>query len=68
MLGEGEDWLWDVANEMDVEDGPIWVYSPSDDGVMAFTNFGIETLAGIIKICKADPRLLKQSTDPPNKT
>jgi hypothetical protein len=25
MLGEDEDWLWDVANEMDPEDGLIWV-------------------------------------------
>jgi hypothetical protein len=45
MLGEDEDWLWDVANEMDQEDGLIWVYSPGDDGVMAFTDFGIECSA-----------------------
>src|ERR1041384_4722091 len=38
MLGEDEDWLWDVANEMDQEDGLIWVYGPGDDGVMAFTD------------------------------
>ena len=25
-LGESEDWLFDIANEMDVEDGLIWVY------------------------------------------
>ena len=37
MLGEDEDWLWDVANEMDQEDGLIWVIGPGDDGVMAFT-------------------------------
>ena len=24
-LGESEDWLFDVANEMDTEDGVIWV-------------------------------------------
>lgn len=46
MLGEDENWLWDVANEMDQEDGLIWVYGPGDDGVMAFTDFGIETLTG----------------------
>ena len=40
MLGEDEEWLWDVANEMDQEDGLIWVYGPGDDGVMAFTDFG----------------------------
>jgi hypothetical protein len=68
MLGEDEEWLWDVATEMDPEDGLIWVYGPGDDGVMAFTDFGIETLAGIVKIYNADPQLLHRSTDPPDKT
>ena len=26
-LGEDEDWLRDVANEMEIEDGVIWVYA-----------------------------------------
>ena len=64
MLGEDEDWLGDVANEMDQEDGLIWVYGPGDEGVMAFTDFGIETLQGLIEIHKANPDLLKRSTDP----
>jgi hypothetical protein len=64
MLGEDEDWLWDVANEMDREDGLIWVYGVGDEGVMAFTDFGIETLQNLIEIYKAAPDLLKRSTDP----
>lgn len=64
MLGEDEDWLADIATDMDAEDGLIWVYGPGDDGVMAFTDFGIETLTGLIEIYRADPRLLKRSTDP----
>jgi hypothetical protein len=64
MLGEDEDWLWDVATEMDPEDGLIWVYGPGDESVMAFTDFGIETLNGLIRIYKADPDLLKRSTNP----
>ena len=64
MLGEDEAWLSDVANEMDAEDGLIWVYGPGGDGIMAFTDFGIETLTGIIEIYKADPHLLKRSSDP----
>jgi hypothetical protein len=64
MLGEDEGWLSDVANEMDLEDGLVWVYGPGDDGIMAFTDFGIETLVDLIKIHKADPQLLKRSTDP----
>ena len=64
MLGEDEDWLWDVANEMDYEDGLIWVHGPNDDAVMTFTDFGIETLVVLIKIHKADPYLLRRSTAP----
>ena len=62
MLGEDEAWLWEVANEMDAEDGLIWVYGPGEESVMAFTDFGIETLIGIIEIYKANPDLLKRST------
>ena len=49
-------------NEMDQEDGLIWVYSPGDDGVRAFTDFGIETRTGLIEIYKADPHLLKRAS------
>ena len=63
MLGEDEDWICDVANEMDQEDGVIWVYRPGDDGVMAFTDFGIKMLVNLVKIYKANPDLLKQSND-----
>ncbi len=51
-LGENEDWLFDVANEMDVEDGVIWVYGVGEDGVMAITDFGIENLVDLIKMHK----------------
>ena len=58
-LGEDEDWLRDVANEMDAEDGLIWVYGIEEDGVMAFTDFGIETLMELIRMHKENPELLK---------
>lgn len=63
MLGEDADWLADVAAEMDTEDGLIWVYGTDDaaEAVMAFTDFGIETLIDLIKIYKADPELLFRS-------
>ena len=44
--------LYDVANEMDTEDGVIWVYGLDNNGVMAFTDFGIENLVELIKIHK----------------
>ena len=59
-LGESEDWLFDVAAEMEPEDGKIWVYGVGDDGVMAFTAFGIESLVELIKMYKDDPSLLKR--------
>jgi hypothetical protein len=61
MLGEDEEWLWDVANEMDQEDGLIWVYGPGDDSVMAFTDIGTETLSGLIEIYK----LTRATSNPP---
>jgi hypothetical protein len=57
-LGEDEDWLRDVANEMDAEDGLIWVYGVGEGGVMAFTDFGIETLTELIRMYKENPKLL----------
>ena len=59
-LGEDEDWLHHVANEMDAEDGVIWVYGVGEDGVMAFTDFGIENLVELIKIYKENPGLLSR--------
>ena len=52
QLGESVDFLHAVANEMDTEDGVIWVYGVGDDGIMAFTDFGIENLIELIKIHK----------------
>jgi hypothetical protein len=59
-LGENEDWLFDVATEMEPEDGLIWVDGIGDDGVMAFTDFGIEILIELIKMHKDDPTLLRR--------
>jgi hypothetical protein len=59
-LGEDEDWLSDVASEMDAEDGRLWVYGVGEDGVMAFTDFGIETLMELIRIHKENPNLLRR--------
>ena len=63
-LGEDQDWLFDVAMEMEIEDGVIWVRGVGEDGVMAFTDFGIENLIELIKIHKDRPTLLKRSHEP----
>ena len=64
QLGEDENWLRDVASEMEIEDGVIWVYGAGEDGVMAFTDFGIESLIELIKMYKEDPTMLKRSDRP----
>lgn len=54
-LGVDEDWLWNVAGEMEPEDGLIWVYGTGDEGVVAFSDFGIENLQELIAIHKGRP-------------
>jgi hypothetical protein len=48
LLGEDEDWLFDLSSDMFPEDGCLWVYGVGEDGVPAFTKDGIEDLRQII--------------------
>ncbi len=48
MLGEDEDWLYDLSTDMFPEDGCLRVYGVGEDGVTAFTRDGIECLQQII--------------------
>jgi hypothetical protein len=52
MLGEDEDRLWNIAVDMEPEDGLIWVYGTGDDGLMAFSDFGIENLKQLVRAHK----------------
>jgi hypothetical protein len=49
-LGETVDRLFDLAIDMETEDGVIWVHGPGDDSVIAFTPFGIENLQELIEM------------------
>jgi hypothetical protein len=49
-LGESVDVLFEIANEMDVEDGVIWVYDAGDHEIIAFTDRGVENFVELIKI------------------
>lgn len=49
-LGETVDRLFDLAIDMETEDGVIWVYGPGDDSVIAFSPFGIENLQELIEM------------------
>ncbi|HLZ03722.1 MAG TPA: hypothetical protein VKR55_16435 [Bradyrhizobium sp.] len=57
MLGEDEDWLQEISIEMDPEDGCLTVWGTGEATITAFTDRGIENLAQIVEIYKADPDL-----------
>ncbi len=54
-LGEDVDFLSDVAMEMETEDGVIWILSLDDESVIAFTDFGVDSLVELIKIHREMP-------------
>jgi len=58
MLGEDEDWLHELSIAMFPEDGCLRVYGVGEDGVTAFTEYGIDCLKQII----ADERAAGKST------
>ena len=48
LLGEDENWIFDLSIDMFPEDGCLWVHGVGEDGVPAFTRDGIENLRQII--------------------
>ena len=58
MLGEDEEWLDEISIVLDPEYGRLGVLGLGDESTTAFTRFGIENLAELVQIYKADPSLL----------
>jgi hypothetical protein len=56
MLGEDVEWLHELSQELDPEDGCLWVYGVGEDGVIGFTKFGIESLRELIADLRATGR------------
>jgi len=48
MLGEDEDLLWDLVDQLEPEDGCLWVYGVGHEQTIAFTDRGLESLQEII--------------------
>jgi hypothetical protein len=48
ILGRDEDLLWDISDQLDPEDGKLWIYDVDGIEIMAFTDFGLENLREII--------------------
>jgi hypothetical protein len=49
ILGHDEDLLWELADQLEPEDGMLWVYDIDGVEIPAFTADGIEALREIIK-------------------
>ena len=56
LLGEDEDWLYELSTDLFPEDGCLWVYGVGEDGVPAFTKDGIENLRQTITDLRAPGR------------
>ena len=41
ILGQDEELLWDVVDEMEPEDGCLWIYGTGDEQTIAFTAAGM---------------------------
>jgi hypothetical protein len=48
ILGEDEKLLWKMANEMEPEDGCLWIYGTDDQRIFAFTPAGMEYLRELV--------------------
>lgn len=44
-----EDLIWDIADQLEPEDGMLWVYDAEEIHTLAFTQRGIESLKEIIE-------------------
>jgi hypothetical protein len=44
ILGEDEELLWDMATDMEPEDGCPWIHGADDQQTVAFTPNGMEYL------------------------
>ena len=50
MLGEDEQWLQTIADDMEPEDGCLTVCGTNDLSTTAFTSFGIESLKELMPL------------------
>ena len=48
ILGRDEELLWDLSDQLEPEDGVLWIVDVDDIQILAFTSRGIEALREII--------------------
>jgi hypothetical protein len=48
ILGEDVELLWDLVDQMEPEDGCLWIHGTADQQTIAFTNWGMENLRELL--------------------
>ena len=48
ILGRTEDLLWDLSDQLEPEDGMLWIHDVGGLEIMAFTEFALQNLREII--------------------
>jgi len=59
MLSEDEEFLWDLALNLEPEDGRLWIYGTGEQQTIAFTQHGIECLRELIADLRRDTTPLR---------
>ena len=48
MLGENEEWLNELAEQLDPEDGCLWIHGTENRDTLGFTERSVESLKELI--------------------
>ena len=59
QLGVEEDLLHEISISMGTEDGVIWVHGLDEDGIVAFTDEGVDELINLLEIHRENADLPK---------
>jgi len=49
ILGCDEELLWSITEQLDPEDGVLWIYDVGDEETIAFTDVGLTNLREILR-------------------
>lgn len=60
MINEDPDLLRQISVEMEPEDGCVTIYGKNDESIIAFSDFGIETLVNLLEEIRSQPGGLKK--------
>ena len=60
MINEDPDLLRQISVKMEPEDGCVAIFGKNDENIIAFSDFGIETLVNLLKEIRSLPGGLKE--------